>query len=322
MDMKTNNKPLHQRKFFIIIIILLLGFVSIQFVGPGVTNPPVTGDLQAPANVKAIIQRACYDCHSNQTNLRWYDKIAPVYWGVASHIKDGRADLNFSEWNKLAPADQKGKLWESINQVIAGAMPLPSYTAVHTEAKVSAADLEVLKNYLAGMVHSKPADTAVINAADKQYQHWQKNETAIHKLPTAVNGISYIPDYKNWQPISTTERWDNNTLRVIFGNDVAVKAIKDNNIHPWPNGAIFAKVAWAQLQDKDGTTHTGEFKQVEYMIKDDKKYASTKGWGWARFKIPKMVPYGGANILFANECVSCHKPQAKEDFVFTQPIKH
>lgn len=320
--MKTNKKPLYQRKAFIIILILLVGFVGIQFVRPDVPNPPVTGDFTAPADVKAIIQRACYDCHSNQTNLRWYDKIAPVYWGVTDHIKDGRAGLNFSEWNKLAPADQKGKLWESINQVLAGAMPLPSYTAVHTEAKLSPADISVLKNYLAGMVHSKPADTAAINAADKQYQHWQGKATEFAKLPVAANGIAYIPDYKNWQPISTTDREDNNTLRVIFGNDIAVKAIKDNNIHPWPNGTIFAKVAWAQLQDKDGTTHTGEFKQVEYMIKDDKKYASTKGWGWARFKTPKMVPYGGANVLFANECVSCHKPLANEDFVFTQPIKH
>jgi hypothetical protein len=172
--MKTKKKPLYQRKSFIIILILFVGFLGIQFVRPDVPNPPVTGDMEAPADVKAIIQRACYDCHSNNTNLRWYDKIAPVYWGVASHIKEGRADLNFSEWNKLAPADQKGKLWESVNQIISGAMPLPSYTAVHTEAKVSPADLTVLKNYLASMVHSKPADTAAINAADKQYQHWQK----------------------------------------------------------------------------------------------------------------------------------------------------
>ncbi|XHR94376.1 heme-binding domain-containing protein [Mucilaginibacter sp. UC70_90] len=320
--MKTNRKPLYQRKAFLIILILFAGFLCIQFVRPDVPNPPVTGDLEVPADVKAIIQRACYDCHSNNTNLRWYDKIVPIYWGVASHIKQGRADLNFSEWNKLAPADQKGKLWESVNQIIAGAMPLPGYTAVHTGAKVSAADLAVLKNYLASMVHSKPADTTVINAADRQYQYWQKNKTAVSKLPTAANGISYIPDYKNWQPISTTERFDNNTLRVIFGNDIAVKAIKENKIHPWPNGAIFAKVAWTQLQDKDGATHTGEFKQVEYMIKDDKKYASTYGWGWARFKTPKMVPYGGSNVMFTTECMNCHKPMAAEDFVFTQPIKH
>ncbi|WP_432328655.1 heme-binding domain-containing protein [Mucilaginibacter sp. P25] len=55
--------------------------MCIQFMRPDVPNPPVTGDLEAPADVKAVIQRACYDCHSNNTNLRWYDKIVPIYWG-------------------------------------------------------------------------------------------------------------------------------------------------------------------------------------------------------------------------------------------------
>jgi hypothetical protein len=111
-------------------------------------------------------------------------------------------------------------------------------------------------------------------------------------------------------------------MRVIFGNDVAVKAVRGNHIHPWPNGTIFAKVAWTQLEDKDGNVHPGAFLQVEYMIKDDQKYASTLGWGFARFKTPKMVPYGGKDALFTTECVSCHKPMKDEDFVFTLPVKH
>jgi len=110
-------------------------------------------------------------------------------------------------------------------------------------------------------------------------------------------------------------------MRVIFGNAIAVKAIRENNIHPWPDGATFAKVAWDQVEDKDGNVTTGAFKQVEFMIKDHEKYASTKGWGFARFKTPKMVPYG-KTAMFATECVNCHRPLKDEDFVFTQPIKH
>ncbi|HTD41692.1 MAG TPA: heme-binding domain-containing protein, partial [Mucilaginibacter sp.] len=296
-------------------------FLGLQFIRPEIKNPPVTGDLQAPQNVKNILQRACYDCHSNETNLRWYDKIAPAYWLVANHVKEGRADLNFSNWANLAPADQKAKLWESVNQVILGAMPVKSYTSVHPEAKISKDDLSVLKQYLAGMVHSKPADTATINATDKQYQQWQKGAFSNSNLPKALNGIAYIPDYKNWQPISSSERFDNGTMRVIFGNDVAIKAIKDHQFKPWPNGTTFAKVAWGQLEDKDGNVHTGEFKQIEYMIKDDKKYANTGGWGWARFKTPKMVPYG-KDIMFTNECINCHQPVKDNDLVFTFPIKY
>jgi len=320
MSKLTSNTS--KKKITLSIIVLMLAFVSIQFIRPALPNPPVTADFQAPTNVEAIMRRACYDCHSNETNLRWYDKIQPIYWQVASHINQGREDLNFSNWKKLAPADQKAKLWESVNQVIAGAMPIKSYEMVHPSAKISSDDLAVLKAYVSSMVPiSKLGDTSKTNAATSQYQQWQNGKTALNKLPTALNGITYIPDYKNWQAISTTERFDNGTMRVIFGNDIAVKAIKANNIHPWPNGATFAKVAWDQVEDKDGNVKTGAFKQIEFMIKDDEKYASTKGWGFARFKTPKMIPYG-KTVMFANECVNCHRPQKDEDFVFTEPIKH
>ena len=271
---------------------------------------------------KAIVQRACYDCHSNETNLRWYDQIAPISWKVAEHIRRGRKVLNFSEWNKLAPADQKAKLWECINQINAGAMPLKDYEMVHTSAKVSAQDMSILKDYLISMTGNKPMDTAKLNARDKQYTLLNK-KAALNQtpLPKTLNGIEYIPNYKNWQPISTTDRFDNGTMRVIFGNDVAIAAIKDHQINPWPKGTIFAKVAWDQVDDGKGNITTGAFKQVEFMIKDEGKYASTHGWGFARFKTPKMIPYG-KTVMFTKECVNCHRPVSDNDFVFTQPIKH
>jgi hypothetical protein len=302
-------------------VLLGAAFVGIQFIRPPLENPPVTGDFQAPVAVKNIVQRACYDCHSNQTDLRWFDKVAPVYWQVADHVKEGRAGLNFSTWQSLPPADQKAKLWESVNQILAGAMPLSEYTLAHPEAKVSAQDVAVLKQYVASLAKNPPADTAKLNAADRQYRHWQPNKAAPAAVPVAPNGIAYLPDYKNWQAISTTERFDNGTMRVVFGNDVAVKAIRDKHINPWPNGTAFAKVAWDQLVDAQGNVRPGAFKQVEYMLKDDQKYAATKGWGWARFKTPKLVPYG-KDALFTTECIHCHQPMKNNDFVFTQPIKH
>jgi hypothetical protein len=297
--MQISNRPV-LRKTLVTLSILISGFIIIQFIRPKVENPPVTGDIQTPADVKNILRRACYDCHSNETQLKWFDKISPVYWQVSEHIKAGRKGLNFSEWNKLAPPDQKAKLWESVNQIALGAMPIKDYEMVHSTAKVSSDDLKTLKNYLAGMVHLKPGDTAKIHDADKQYKKMQEGKISPANLPTALNGITYIPDYKNWHAISTTERFDNGTMRVIFGNDIAVKAIKENNIHPWPNGTIFAKVAWDQVADKDGNINTGAFKQIEYMIKGDKKYASTNGWGFARFKTPKMIPYGKNMFLVLN----------------------
>ncbi|MDR3680619.1 MAG: heme-binding domain-containing protein [Flavipsychrobacter sp.] len=311
-----------RRKIAFVAALMLIAFTGLQFIRPKIKNPPVTADIQAPSNVEAILRRACYDCHSNETNLRWYDKIQPVYWQVAAHVNEGREGLNFSDWKNMAPAEQKAKLWESINQVIAGAMPVQNYVMVHPSAKLSKDDLVILKAYVSGMTPvNKPGDTAKINAQMQQLEQWQNAKFTIGKLPIALNGISYMPDYKNWQAISTTNRFDNGTLRVIFGNNIAVNAMKANNIHPWPNGTIFAKVAWDQVEDNEGNIKTGAFKQIEYMIKDDQKYASTMGWGFARFKTTKLIPYG-KTALFATECVNCHRPQKDEDFVFTQPIKN
>lgn len=318
--MKNKNR-ITKRYLFPVVVSIVIFLTSIQLFSVEITNPPITEDFNAPTNVKNILKRACYDCHSNETNLRWYDKISPINWKVAQHVKDGRAGLNFSNWDKLGPSAQKAKLWEVINQIAAGAMPIKSYQIVHSSSKISASDLSILKNYLASMVNEKIADTVLINTAERQLTNWKINKEDHNQLPVSANGITYIPDYKNWQPISTTERFDNGTMRIIFGNAIALKAVKNKNINPWPNGTIFAKVAWKQIEDKDGNVRTGEFIQVEYMIKDTDKYKSTKGWGFARFKTTKLVPYGKTAIV-ALECLNCHKPMADNDFVFTQPLKH
>jgi len=312
----------NKRTFTWILAIIVVALVSMQFVRPEIPVKPVTGDLQAPPEVKEILKRACYDCHSNETNLRWFDQVSPVYWRVAAHVKAGRAGLNFSEWDKLTPGDRKAKLWEAVNQISAGAMPLKDYEFVHGDAKVSAHDLSVLKNYMVGMVKDKPADTSIINALQKQRPVKNTAGSAqASKPPVSLNGITYIPDYKNWKAISTTERMDNGTMRVIFGNDIAVKAVRAGQVNPWPDGTIFAKVAWDQLEDKDGNVTTGAFKQIEYMIKDHERFKSTHGWGFARFKTPKFTPYG-KNVMFTNECMNCHKPQSDQDFVFTSPLNN
>jgi len=109
-------------------------------------------------------------------------------------------------------------------------------------------------------------------------------------------------------------------MRVILGNDIAVRAIKEQHTNPWPDGSTFAKVAWDQIIDTTGRVHPGMFKQVEFMVKDKAKYASTDGWGFGRWvKGTQLVPYG-KNALFATECTNCHKPMQGNDFVFTKPI--
>lgn len=298
---------------------LMVALLGLQCFRPKIENRPVTADVEAPKDVKSILVRACYDCHSNQTNIRWYDKIQPIYWKVAEDVEAGRKGLNFSEWDKLAPPDRKAKLWEAVNQIEAGAMPIKSYQFVHSETRVSANDVSILKAYLQQMVHDSPNDTAKIHARDNQLR--TKEKTNEGGVPVTLNGISYIPDYKNWQVISTSDRFDNGTMRVIYGNDIAIKAVKEKHINPWPDGTIFAKAAWDKLDDGTGNITSGAFKQVEFMIKDSQKYRSTNGWGFARFKTPKMVPYG-KTAMFTTECINCHKPMKDNDYVFTFPIKN
>ena len=83
-------KLIIKKKMFRVISFLLLVVILVQFIQPRFENPPVTADISAPPEVKAILKKACFDCHSNETNLRWFDRISPVSWMVAKDIKDGR----------------------------------------------------------------------------------------------------------------------------------------------------------------------------------------------------------------------------------------
>lgn len=311
---------MRKKKWVVILLLLLVCFAGMQLIRPSINNPTVTAGLNAPPQVMAILRRACYNCHSNETKLAWFDKIVPAYWLVAGHVKDARKVLNFSEWDSLSPGDQKAKLYEAINMAALQYMPLNSYKTVHPESEITAAEMDTLKNYLYTLaVPLKTADSARQAAAFKQYDNWTKFASATVIVKPALNGVPYVPGYKDWQAISTTDRFDNGTMRVIYGNEIAVKAIKDKKINPWPDGTIFAKVAWWQLKDSSDIIRTGEFKQVELMIKDSKKYASSSGWGWGRWLGMDLKPYG-KNALFTNECTNCHQPMKDNDFVFTTPL--
>jgi hypothetical protein len=313
-------------------VVFLVVFVCLQFIRPELTNPPVTAELQAPPEVKQVLKSSCYNCHSNETKLPWFDKVVPAYWVVSSDVNEARKHLNFSEIGKLPAAQQKAFLFEAVNMIQLGAMPLPAYLRVHPGAKVTPEELAILRNYLTApppdQNAAKTAEAAKAasagNAADVEYGKWihesQPENASAMEVKPEFNGVAYIPAYKNWKVISSTDRFDNHTLREILGNDVAVKAIAENHINPWPDGTMFAKVAWAQSQpDENGVVKTGAFVQVELMIKDAKKYASTEGWGFGRWRGTDLKPYG-KDTNFQNECTTCHAPMARNDYAYTMPI--
>lgn len=318
------------KKGTIVLVSVILGFIALQFIRPNykefeLDRKPLV--LQSvPKAINDILENSCFNCHSSSPDLAWYDKITPINFVVNSHIKKGSALLNFSKWDSLSDAKRKGILYYSLNKIMAGEMPLPSYSMVHPSARISEEQMAIIKNYLSGITYRPPLERSSIGQRkildtkiydqDKKTKTPSKDYSWVEKSP---NGIAYIPDYRNWKVISTTDRFDNGTIRIIFANNQAVQAIKDKQTNPWPDGSILAKVLWKQKQSKEGLITTGKFIHVEYMIKDAVTYANTQGWGWARWKGEELKPFG-ESADFVQQCIRCHSPVKDNDNVFTIPL--
>jgi hypothetical protein len=114
--------------------------VAAQFVPVDKTNPPVESDVFAPVDVKAILARSCYDCHSNETAWPWYASVAPASWLVARDVHEGREHLNFSTWGSLSPA-KRAEAYKHIREEVGeGEMPMAIYLPLHPEARLTDAD--------------------------------------------------------------------------------------------------------------------------------------------------------------------------------------
>jgi hypothetical protein len=144
---------------------------------------------------------------------------------------------------------------------------------------------------------------------------------AQERVMPAPNGITIPQGYKDWRVIAPSHRTDNNTLRVILGNELAVSAAREGRTNPWPDGSILAKLVWKDRQDENWAAATvpGAFVHAEFMIKDGKKYQATGGWGFARWLGAEQKPYG-QNPDFVQECFGCHTPVKARDYVFTSPV--
>jgi len=126
--------------------------LAIQFVPVNRTNPPIEAELQAPPEVHAILKRACYDCHSNETAWPWYSAIAPVSWLVADDVRKGRAELNFSKWGTYNEKRKIKKLTEIWEEVSENEMPPWIYLVVHKKGLVTAEEQKAIHAWVEGMV--------------------------------------------------------------------------------------------------------------------------------------------------------------------------
>jgi len=291
-------------------------FALMQVVRPSIPVKPATAELQTSPEVKHILEKDCYSCHSDQRRLAWFDQIEPAYWLVRQDILNAREHLDFSTLGSKPPAAQKATLYEAVNMIQLGAMPLPRFTALHPEAKVTPQELAALKAYLAPWTAMpSQSDTMPANGTAMPYAA-PVSFAAVQPEPDA---FPFDPAFESWKPISFTDRGDNYTFRFILGNDIAARAEQAGNISPWPDGARLAKVAWQQELGADGLVHPGKFVQVELMVKDAGRYKDIDGWGWGRWRGLDLKPYGN-DAHFVSECTGCHMPVRGNDAVYTLPI--
>jgi hypothetical protein len=136
-----------------------------------------------------------------------------------------------------------------------------------------------------------------------------------------VFGVTLPADYREWKLISVAHEEGNlNDLRAILGNDIAYKAAREKSL-PFPDGAMIARVAWQYTSSEENNKVFGREQSfvagsptnVQLMVKDSQKYATTGGWGFAQFNGGKP-----ADEAVHKTCFSCHEPVKARDFVFTR----
>lgn len=139
------------RKYSFVFLILFI--VILQFIKPDTGNPPedknnfIATHIQVPENVFSKLEKACFDCHSNRTVWPWYGKISPVVYLIDHDVKEGRRELNFSEWGNYEKKKMIKKLEEIESEVSGGEMPPGIYKPLHTESKLSDEDRKLITDW-------------------------------------------------------------------------------------------------------------------------------------------------------------------------------
>jgi len=139
-----------------------------------------------------------------------------------------------------------------------------------------------------------------------------------------VFGIKIYPGYRDWKFISVAREDGNvNDLRVILGNETAIKAYREGTL-PFPDGSVIARIAWKSTPSEENNKVFGRAQSyvpceapewyLQFMVKDTKKYGATGGWGFAQFTKDGKP----ADVAKHQTCFACHEPIKVRDFVFTQ----
>ena len=132
---------------------LVVTFVIIQFFDPAPVNPITNATTfmltYRPASVEVtnLLKNSCFDCHSYETDYAWYAYVAPVSWYIDNHVSEGREHVNFSKWTSYTPEEHEHILGECHEEIEQLHMPLKSYQLLHSDARLSEEERELLLGY-------------------------------------------------------------------------------------------------------------------------------------------------------------------------------
>ena len=121
-------------------IVVIFGLIQLVPYGRNHTNPAVQAEPKWDSpETRVLAERACFDCHSNQTEWPWYSNVAPLSWLIQHDVEEGRGKLNFSEWNR-----PQREVREAGRTVQRGEMPQWYYVILHPSAGFSQTEKETL----------------------------------------------------------------------------------------------------------------------------------------------------------------------------------
>jgi len=154
-----------------ILLVLLVLLIIIQFIHPsrniskGEQPNNISRAFNVPTEVRTVLDKACMDCHSNNTRYRWYFKIQPLDWWLTHHINEGKQELNFDEYANKPLRYQYHKMESTVDQIKKDEMPLNSYLWVHKDAVLTDSEKNILISWAQGITNEMkakyPADSLV-----------------------------------------------------------------------------------------------------------------------------------------------------------------
>lgn len=141
-----------------VLVVLIVALALLQLYRPAknisteVSVNAIGQYYDLPEPVDKLLRTSCYDCHSNNTVYPWYSNVQPVALWLDDHIRDGKKHLNFDEFNTYSAERKQKKFKEIVEEIEEGEMPMTSYTLIHQNAKLSAADKKLLVDWTREMI--------------------------------------------------------------------------------------------------------------------------------------------------------------------------